>query len=156
AAPAAKCHRANALFEPVGELARCMSQPAKDAQNCLRAIAIAATKGERKMPSNQPISRTGFGIFSPLIDYLLDAGQRTLLFWDVLGERGNQYREHLAKVAPHVLDYQAELVIDGRTLARPVNYVLARVIPPTSVELDPEHRPFVIIDPRAGHGPGIG
>ena len=31
-----------------------------------------------------------------------------------------------------------------------------RVIPPPGVELDPTRRPFVIVDPRAGHGPGIG
>ena len=31
-----------------------------------------------------------------------------------------------------------------------------RVVPPPGVELDPTRRPFVIVDPRAGHGPGIG
>jgi hypothetical protein len=31
-----------------------------------------------------------------------------------------------------------------------------RVIPPAGVEIDPRRRPFVIVDPRAGHGPGIG
>jgi len=109
------------------------------------------------MPSKQPPSHAApFGIFAPLIDYLVDAGQRTVLFWDVLRQRGNQYREHLARIAPHVLDYGAELVIDGRTLDRPVNYVLARVIPPAGLELNLARRPFVIIDPRAGHGPGIG
>ena len=30
------------------------------------------------------------------------------------------------------------------------------ITPPDGVETDPERRPFVIIDPRAGHGPGIG
>ena len=45
---------------------------------------------------------------------------------------------------------------DGRTLARPVNYVLVRVVPPAGVEIDPTRRPFVVVDPRAGHGPGIG
>ena len=47
-------------------------------------------------------------------------------------------------------------MVDGRTLARPVNYVLVRIIPPAGVEIDPTRRPFVIVDPRAGHGPGIG
>ena len=78
------------------------------------------------------------------------------LFWDVMRQRGNAYREHIAKTAPHVLDYQVELVIDGRTLERPVNYVLVRVVPPPDVEVDPTRRPFVVVDPRAGHGPGIG
>ena len=29
-------------------------------------------------------------------------------------------------------------------------------IPPKGVEINPKARPFVIVDPRAGHGPGIG
>ena len=92
----------------------------------------------------------------PAAEYMTDAAQRWVLFWDVLRQRGNQYREHLAETAPHVLDYSVELVVDGRTLDRPVNYALARVIPPKGIEIDPKRRPFVIVDPRAGHGPGIG
>jgi len=78
------------------------------------------------------------------------------LFWDVMRQRSNQYREHLADAVPHVLDYQAELVMDGRTLKRPVNYLLVRIVPPKGVEIDSTRRPFVVVDPRAGHGPGIG
>src|SRR5581483_12135484 len=44
----------------------------------------------------------------------------------------------------------------GRELKRPVNYGLVRVKPPQGVEIDQTRRPFVVIDPRAGHGPGIG
>jgi pimeloyl-ACP methyl ester carboxylesterase len=87
---------------------------------------------------------------------MIDAAQRTVMFWDVMRQRGNQYNEHLNQVAPHVLSYAAELVVDGRTLARPVNYALARIIPPKGAEIDPLRRPFVVVDPRAGHGPGIG
>src|SRR5262249_15721030 len=114
------------------------------------------------MPSTQtqPSSIAAFmpplGIFAPAMEYLIDVAQRSVLFWDVMRQRGNQYREHLAQRAPNVLDYQVELVVDGRTLERPVNYGLVRVIPPAGVELDPTRRPFVIVDPRAGHGPGIG
>ena len=104
----------------------------------------------------QGISMGFFGLFAPAMEYMVDATQRSVLFWDVMRQRGNQYREHLAETAPHVLDYKVELIIDGRTLDRPVNYVLVRVIPPPGVELDPKLRPFVIFDPRAGHGPGIG
>ena len=71
-----------------------------------------------------------FGMFAPAMDYMIDAAQRSVLFWDVMRQRGNQYREHLPETAPHVLDYEVELVIDGRTLDRPVNYVLVRVVPP--------------------------
>jgi Protein of unknown function (DUF3141) len=89
-------------------------------------------------------------------EYLIDAAQRSVLFWDVMRQRGEQYREHMAQTAPHVLHFEAELVLDGRTLPRPVNYGLTRVVPPKGVKVDPTRRPFVIIDPRAGHGPGIG
>jgi len=91
-----------------------------------------------------------------LTDYLIDAWQRSVLTLDVLRERGNQYHEHIAKTAPHVLQYEVELLFDGRSLDRPVNYGLVRVVPPAGVETDPRKAPFVVIDPRAGHGPGIG
>ena len=99
---------------------------------------------------------SSFGPFAPALDYLVDAAQRSVLYWDVLRQRGNQYQEHISREAPHVLSYGAELILDGRTLERPVNYALARIIPPKGTEIDQVRRPFVIVDPRAGHGPGIG
>ncbi len=97
-----------------------------------------------------------WGPYGTAMDYFFDAAQRSVLFWDVMRQRGNQYREHLAETAPHVLDYQVELVADGRRLERPVNYGLVRVVPPAGIAIDQTKRPFVIVDPRAGHGPGIG
>jgi pimeloyl-ACP methyl ester carboxylesterase len=88
--------------------------------------------------------------------YWVDAWQRGVLFLDVMQQRSKQYEEHAAKLAPHVLKFGAELVMDGRKLPRPVNYVLARITPPQGVKIDEKKRPFVIVDPRAGHGPGIG
>src|SRR5690349_24434064 len=93
---------------------------------------------------------------NPFLDYFIDAAQRGVLFFDVLRQRGNQYREHLAETVPHVLNFEAELVMDGRTLKRPVNYALVRIVPPAGVEIDQTRRPFVVVDPRAGHGQGIG
>ncbi|MEY9534901.1 hypothetical protein ABIA19_004754 [Sinorhizobium fredii] len=55
-----------------------------------------------------------------------------------------------------MLNYEAELVVDGRKLEKPVNYALVRIIPPEGIVVDPLKRPFVVVDPRAGHGPGIG
>ncbi len=89
-------------------------------------------------------------------DYAADFWQRSVLFTDVMRQRGNQYLEHAAKPVQHVLHYEFEKVMDGRELARPVNYGLVRIIPPEGVEIDENKRPFVIVDPRAGHGPGIG
>ena len=114
------------------------------------------------MPSSQahPSSVGAFtaplSVFGPAMEYMVDAAQRSVLFWDVMRQRGNQYREHLAETVPNVLDYEVGLLVDGRTLERPVNYGLVRVVPPPGVEVDPKRRPFVIVDPRAGHGPGIG
>ena len=70
-------------------------------------------------------------------------------------QRGNQYQRHMSKQAPNVLSMKAEVVLDGRTLERPVNYILTRITPPKSMPVDPIKRPFVVDDPRAGHGPGI-
>ena len=95
-------------------------------------------------------------LFGPAVEYATDFVQRQILFWDTLRQRGNQYRDHSAKLAPHVLNYSFEVVADGRTFKRPVNYVLVRIDPPEDVEINPKARPFVIVDPRAGHGPGIG
>jgi pimeloyl-ACP methyl ester carboxylesterase len=92
----------------------------------------------------------------PAASYFTDAAQRSVLFLDVMRQRGNAYRAHLAETAPHVLNFDAQLVVDGRNLEPPVNYALARINPPADVQIDETLRPFVIVDPRAGHGPGIG
>ena len=96
------------------------------------------------------------GLVASAVEYMVDASQRSVLFLDIMRQRGDQYREHVAQTAPHVLQYAAELIMDGRQLDEPVNYALVRIIPPKDVEIDLRRRPFVVIDPRAGHGPGIG
>ena len=88
--------------------------------------------------------------------YWIDACQRGFLFLDVLQQRSERYREHAAKAAPHVLKFGCELIMDGRKLPQPVNYALVRIVPPDGIEIHANKRPFVIVDPRAGHGPGIG
>jgi pimeloyl-ACP methyl ester carboxylesterase len=113
------------------------------------------TPVQKSTPSSE-LDMTSFGIFAPAMEYAIDAFQRGVLFWDVMRERGNQYRQHMTETVPHVLDYKAELVIDGRTLERPVNYLLVRIVPPADIKINPKLRPFVVVDPRAGHGPGIG
>src|SRR6516164_8790175 len=100
--------------------------------------------------SNKP-ETLPFNSFGPAIEYMVDAAQRSVLFLDVMRQRGNQYREHIAETAPHVLEYEFELIVDGRRLERPVNYALVRIVPPANVKIDPKRRPFVVVDPRAGH-----
>ncbi len=96
--------------------------------------------------------------FSPLSawHYAADAVQRTLLFWDTLRERGTQYVERVAQGLKPVLHFDYDVVLDGRHFARPVNYALVHIQPPDGVIVDDRKRPYLIIDPRAGHGPGIG
>ncbi len=98
-----------------------------------------------------------FALAQSAMEYWLDAWQRGVLFWDVLHERGNRYLEHTRSGKPPVLVFDYEIVVDGRTLEQPVNYALARIVPPAGCPAaDPRKRAFVVIDPRAGHGPGIG
>lgn len=89
-------------------------------------------------------------------DYARDFWQRSVLFLDILRQRGNQREDMLANGAASVLSYDSELVMRGDELPRPVNYSLLRVIPPQGAEIDDRNRPILVIDPRAGQGPGIG
>jgi pimeloyl-ACP methyl ester carboxylesterase len=91
-----------------------------------------------------------------LMEYCSDAAQRSVLFLDILRRSGNQYEEMRAHTINSVLIYDYEFVLRGDALPRPVNYALVRVVPPAGVELDERKRPVVVIDPRAGQGPGIG
>jgi pimeloyl-ACP methyl ester carboxylesterase len=91
------------------------------------------------------------------VEYWTDAWQRSILFWDVLRERGNEYIEHEQSGKPPVLVFDFHVVLDARRFERPANYALAAIEPPSDCPpTDVAKRPFVVIDPRAGHGPGIG
>ncbi|MEX3920790.1 DUF3141 domain-containing protein [Paraburkholderia sp. BR10872] len=94
-------------------------------------------------------------VAQPLYDYVYDAWQRSVLFLDVLRERGNQTYVHEQAGMPPVLAFDYEVIVDGRELDDPCNYALLRIKPEEGVPTDPRMRPFVVIDPRAGHGPGI-
>ena len=95
-------------------------------------------------------------LFEAAAEYWTDAAQRGVLFMETLNERGNTYIAQSAKTAPHVLNFPVEILRDGRTLERPANYALVRIVPPNDVTIDPLKPPIVVVDPRAGHGPGIG
>ena len=91
------------------------------------------------------------------VEYWVDAAQRSILFWDTLRERGNEYLRHEEAGKPPLLKFEHEMLLDGRTLEHPCNYALLRILPrPGDAPTDHARRPFVIVDPRAGHGPGIG
>ena len=89
-------------------------------------------------------------------DYMTDATQRALLTLDVLRKRGDRFISHEAAGAPPVLIYDYDVIVDGADLPRPCNYLLLKINAPEGIETFDWKRPYVIIDPRAGHGPGIG
>ena len=106
-------------------------------------------------------------------NYGVDSAQRSILFWDVMRKRGNSFFDHLRAGQPPVLTFDYEIIMDGRAFEQPVNYALARIIDRRAKERSPgineavveskpagkyavPKRPIVVIDPRAGHGPGIG
>jgi len=89
--------------------------------------------------------------------YLKDSIERWVLYVDTLRLRGNSYIGREREGFKPVLAFDYEMVMDGRELERPVNYALVRILPPEDAPPAREDmRPFVIIDPRAGHGSGIG
>ena len=92
--------------------------------------------------------------------YGLDVCQRSVLFWDVLRQRANNMLEHERAGLPPLLDFKCEAILDARRFEHPANYALLRI---TEVGedcwddcVDPNKPPVVVVDPRAGHGPGIG
>jgi len=89
-------------------------------------------------------------------NYAIDAMQRSILVADTLRERGNNFIAHEQAGKPPLLHFDYHVVLDARRFERPVNYALVRIVPPDGVTVDPTRRPYIIIDPRAGHGPGIG
>lgn len=92
--------------------------------------------------------------------YGLDAWQRAILFWDTLRERANDMLEREASGAPDVLAFRHETLLDARRFARPVNYALLQITAYGNDQadhcLDPDKPPLIVMDPRAGSGPGIG
>jgi hypothetical protein len=92
--------------------------------------------------------------------YGLDLCQRTVLFWATLRQRADNMLEHERAGLPPLLDFKYETILDARRFEHPANYALLRI---TEVGEDcwedcvnPDKPPVVIVDPRAGHGPGIG
>src|SRR5574338_181597 len=97
-----------------------------------------------------------WNIWTDWYTYSVDFAQRSILLMDTLRQRGNNYLANLEQGQPPLLHFAYETVLDGRKFERPVNYALVRIIPPEGVTVDPKRRPYMIVDPRAGHGPGIG
>jgi poly(3-hydroxyalkanoate) synthetase len=118
--------------------------------------------------------------FSAGMEYTLDRWQRLILLGAIMRRRGNNYLDHLRAGQPPVLVFGYDPVLDGMDFDPPVNYTLVKIherrasakdrritsrktkvrrqILPEAQrpKNDASLRPLVVIDPRAGHGPGIG
>jgi pimeloyl-ACP methyl ester carboxylesterase/tellurite resistance protein len=95
-------------------------------------------------------------------------------------QRGNNYLSHLRAGQPPALAFEYEPILDAMDFDPPVNYALVRILERRTEDKDRRQRarkdksrreqpavssykkaktslrPLVVIDPRAGHGPGIG
>ncbi|MDO5612670.1 MAG: DUF3141 domain-containing protein [Paracoccus sp. (in: a-proteobacteria)] len=126
---------------------------------------ISATHGARARDTANATARVvqGFrqaqqshALATAWASYLTDAAERAVLTADALRQRGDIFLEHEAAGCPPVLIYDYEVVMDGADQPYPSNYMLLRILPPEGVSIDDSRRPYIVIDPRAGHGPGIG
>ena len=103
-----------------------------------------------------PFATPSGNLITAFPEYLADAFQRSVLFLELLRQRGNEEIEITSRPMATVLRFDHEVIMSGRSLPRPMNYALSRIVPPPGVVIDPRKRPVAVIDPRAGQGPGIG
>ena len=141
-------------YDISGKVAQAYQRRIKLAQEHFRERMGKAFKGNLGGLAAKPL--TPADVWASWSQYSTDFAQRSILFLDTLRERGNNFVERNRQGLPPVLHFDYETIVDGRKLAKPVNYALVRIVPPAGVTVDPKRRPYVIIDPRAGHGPGIG
>jgi hypothetical protein len=120
--------------------------------------AAAASAAMAALPSAAGAGAAS--VFASAWEYQMDFWQRSVLFLDILRERGeNMVAHEQAGLAP-LLDFKYDKILDARQFTHPANYALLKI----NVVGDPcfEHcakadsRPVIVFDPRAGHGPGIG
>jgi len=139
------------FFNLMGKIGRLYATRILEAQKTflgyMQKIALDQKPVEGAIPDNP---------WQAWTSYMTDAAQRSVLFWDIMRERGNNFIQHIKAGMPPLLSFEWEMISDGRKFDRPVNYALVRIIPPEGAKVDDSRRPFIIVDPRAGHGPGIG
>ncbi len=126
-------------------------------------MSMKSASGQQKAPQDW---------LKDLNEYVVDSIQRSIIFTDILRKRGNNYIKHIRGGQPPVLTFNYEMILNAKNFERPVNYALVRIsdrrrededTPDSQERRHPgkervirPKRPIVIIDPRAGHGPGIG
>jgi hypothetical protein len=98
-------------------------------------MTVTVTKSDAAVTAPEATSAKqavlpGLQLAQQAFDYWTDAWQRSVLFLDVLRQRGNNFFERAAEPVPNVLHFGFEPVMNGRDLPRPVNYWLVRILPP--------------------------
>jgi hypothetical protein len=136
----------------VPEVARTRSSRRRPAQHRrLRAV----TPASKAAPCQESRADT-----ASLVQYQRDFWERSVLFWDTLRQRAENMLEHERLGLPPLLDFNSETILDARRFERPANYALLRITDVGDLRadhcVDHQKAPVVIVDPRAGHGPGIG
>ncbi len=116
------------------------------------AHIVNAGPGEQTRPSRDLLRDT--------LAYQAEFMRRCVVFLDILRERANNMLAHEQAGLPPLLDFEYETLLDARRFEHPANYTLLRITGAggrTASECErPGARGVIIIDPRAGHGPGIG
>ena len=145
----------------------------KTTQHAKTKRAPTATKAARPSPASAisaPVDRvvakaqaatdTTASTWGDAWRYYIDSLQRGVLCLDVLRERGDNMLALERAGQPPLLDFEHQRVLDARTFDKPVNYELLRITrcgPTHASDFERQDlRPVLVIDPRAGHGPGIG
>jgi len=150
----------SAPLESAAQLAETLQQVWTRRANELGSTADQHREGQaedaRRIVAGTQAFEGPLGLFLAWQGWAIDSVQRQILFLDTLRDRGDDFLAHEAAGAPPVLIYDYDLVVDGADLPRPCNYTLLEIKPPEGVSIDATKRPFIIIDPRAGHGAGIG
>lgn len=115
-----------------------------------RSVELSSMEG---VAPSQPLAEQAYR-------YQLDRWQRAVLFLDTLRERANNMLAHDEAGMPIPLDFEYETILDARRFKRPANYALLRITRYCDDHaeecVDIDKPPVIIVDPRAGHGPGIG
>src|SRR6266508_2821843 len=129
----------------------------KQAVLSLRTSKPSISMQATGLPSAVP---AGFEQIVEFLDYSRDVWERSILFWETLRQRADNMLEHERAGLPPLLDFKYEMILDARRSERPANYALLRILEIGDACwedcVDPNKPPVIVIDPRAGHGPGIG
>jgi len=119
----------------------------------------AATEHRKALPAKSDKAAPASPL-DELLAYQRDVWERSVLFLDTLRQRADDLLAHARAGKPPLLDFDYELITDARHYERPANYALLRITRQGDTCLadclDPEKPPVIVVDPRAGHGPGIG